>query len=61
MSIFSMTLKIFFKVIPTSGEIRMLKLSHIRTNNPCCSILLWTSFYYLQVNKQEHIGMVSTK
>ena len=32
----------------------------IRTNNLCCSVLLWTSFCFLQVNQQKRVGLVST-
>ena len=32
----------------------------IRTNSRCCSVLLKTSFCFLQVNQQKHVGMVST-
>ena len=32
----------------------------IRTNSPCCSVLLWISFFFLQVNQQKGAGMVST-
>ena len=35
-------------------------MSDIRTNSPCCSVLLWTSFCFLQVNQQKYVGMVST-
>ena len=34
--------------------------SEIRTNSPCCSVLLWISFCFLQVNQQKGAGMVST-
>ena len=33
--------------------------SDIRTKNPCCSVLLWTSFCFQQVNQQKCIGIVS--
>ena len=33
---------------------------NIRTNSPCCSVLPWTSFCFLQVNQQKRAGMVST-
>ena len=44
-----------------SAEIRMSNLSKsdIRTNSRGCSVLLWTSFYFLQVNQQKRVGMVS--
>ena len=32
----------------------------IRTNSPYCSVLLWTSFCFLQVNQQKRAEMVST-
>ena len=32
----------------------------LRTNSPCNTILLWTSFYFLQVNQQKGVGMIST-
>ena len=32
----------------------------IRTNSPRCSVLLRTSFCFLQVNQQKHVGMVYT-
>ena len=34
--------------------------SDIRTNSPCCSVLLWTSFCFPQVNRQKRVWMVST-
>ena len=34
--------------------------SDIRTNSPCCNVLLWSSFCFLQVNQQKRIGMVNT-
>ena len=50
------------KIRLTSAEIRMSKLSKsdIRTNSPCCSLLLWISFCFLQVNQGKCVGMVST-
>ena len=29
-------------------------------NSPCCSVLLLTSFCFLQINQQKRVGMVST-
>ena len=50
-----------------SGEFRLVTIgclncqnSDIRTNNPCCSVLLWTSLSFLQVNQQKLNAMVST-
>ena len=34
--------------------------SDITTSSPCCSVLLWTGFCFLQVNQRKHVGMVST-
>ena len=34
--------------------------SDVRTNSTCCSVLLCTSFCFLQVNQQKHVGMLST-
>ena len=40
----------------------MSKLSKVwyQKNSPCCSVLLWTSFCFLQVSQQKLVGMVST-
>ena len=46
----------FLKIRLTSVETRMFKLS----NSPCSSVLLWTSFCFLQVNHQKHVRVVST-
>ena len=32
----------------------------IKTNSPCFNILHWTSFWFLQVNQQKRVWMVST-
>ena len=29
----------------------------IRTNSPCCNVLLWTSLCFLPVNQQKRVGM----
>ena len=34
--------------------------SDIRTNSPYCNVLIWTSFCFLQVNQQKHVGIAST-
>ena len=34
--------------------------SDIRTNSPCCNVLLWPNVYFLQVNQQKRIRMVSS-
>ena len=44
------------KIRLTSAEVRMSKL----LISPCCSILLLTSFCFLQINQQKRVGMVST-
>ena len=31
----------------------------IRRNSLCCSLLLWTSFYFPRINQQSRVGMVS--
>ena len=32
-----------------------------RTKTSCCNILLWESLYFLQVNQQKCVGMISIK
>ena len=56
-----MKLKIFLRLdLPQLKlECRNCQKSDIRTNSPCCSVLLRASFYFLQVNQQECVGMVS--
>ena len=43
-------------------DLRQLKLeclncrkSDIRTNSPCCNVLLWASFGFLQVYQQKRV------
>ena len=57
----------FLEEVKFSYDLTQLKLeclncqkSIIRTNTPCCSVLPWTSFCFLQVNQQKHAGMIST-
>ena len=52
----------FLKIRLASAEIKCLNCqkSDIRAYSACCSVLLWTSFCFLQVNQQSCVGMVST-
>ena len=54
------------RFIKTRLDLPQLKLecpncqkSDIRTNSHCYSVLLWTSFCFLQINQQQRVGMVS--
>ena len=44
----------FLKIRLASAEITMSKVT------PCCRVLLWTSFCFLQVNQQKRVGLAST-
>ena len=59
---FSWWMLIFLKIRLTSAEIEMSKLSKVsyQKNSPCCSVFLWRSFCFLQVNQQKRVGMIST-
>ena len=50
------------KIRLTSAKLECLNCqkSDIRTSSPYCSVLLWTSFCFLQVNQQKRVKMFST-